>query len=407
MRIAFASADFGISVFGGKGASIHIQEMVRAFSAAGHEVEVFAPRPGAAPQSFPGKVHGIPVTLPQFTADDLLRAETDDRVFKERRNLAIAENLAAAVKRRHAAAPFDFVYERLSLWSTAGVNCADELGIPCIVEMNAPLLEEQQQYRKLCLKTEAEAIEAAVMRKADAIFAVSDGVRDYALGKGASADSLIVLPNGVDPDCYTPTGSVAQFPGDTALPVIGFSGSLKPWHGLEDLLEAFRLVHNRGIGCRLLIAGDGPHRTMVEGFAAGARLKDRIHVTGWIEHHNMPAFIRRMDIATAPYPELEQFYFSPLKLFEYMACGRAVVASRIGQIPDVIRDGDNGVLSEPGDVAALADNLEKLLRKPQLRMQLGRAAHVSMQGRSWFDSGLKIVSAVRQLQNKKKVNLAS
>jgi glycosyltransferase involved in cell wall biosynthesis len=407
MRIAFASADFGISVFGGKGASIHIQEMVRAFSAAGHEVEVFAPRPGTAPQSFPGKVHSVPVTLPQPTADDLRRAEFEERIFKERRNLAIAGNLAALLKRRHASAPFDFIYERLSLWSTAGVRSARELGIPSIIEMNAPLLEEQQQYRKLCLKEEAAAIEAEIMGHADAIFTVSDAVRQYALRQGANPGHVIVLPNGVDLDRYTPVGEVADIPGFDDLPVIGFSGSLKPWHGLEDLLEAFRLVRERGTECRLLIAGDGPHRALIEGFASGARLKGCIHVAGWIDHKDMPALIRRMDIATAPYPQMEQFYFSPLKLFEYMACGSAVVASDIGQIPSVIQHGENGILSRPGSVAALAGHLEKLIRSPQLRDKLGHAAAASMRGRSWFDSGLKVVETARQLLNNKKAALAS
>ncbi len=82
----------------------------------------------------------------------------------------------------------------------------------------------------------------------------------------------------------------------------------------------------------MLIVGDGPMRGWIEGFLTGTRLAERAVLTGWVPHDVLPGLVARMDIATAPYPQLNDFYFSPLKLFEYMSAGRAIVASRIGQI---------------------------------------------------------------------------
>ena len=249
----------------------------------------------------------------------LALAAQSDRIFKERRNLATSKALEDELVRLHAAKPFDFIYERYSLWSDAGARAARRLGIPLVLEVNSPLLLEQLAYRRLVLRDEAERVERDVFRGADLIFAVSEEVRAYAVSKGAAPETTHVQHNGVDLEKFCPHGLKAELPFDDDTPVIGFSGSLKPWHGLEDLLDAFRILRRRAIPCRLLIVGDGPMKSWIEGFAKGGHMSHLVHVTGWLEHARIPEFIRRMDIAAAPYPAIENFYFSPLKLFEYMA----------------------------------------------------------------------------------------
>lgn len=400
MRLCYVSADFGIPVFGDKGASVHIQAMVESLMALGHDVSVVAPQLGAVPSGTPVKLHRPKTRLPEISEADLQRATQSDRIFKERRNLAIAQSVEALVLELDATAPFDAVYERYSLWSASGLRAARTLGLPFVLEVNAPLLLEQQNYRQLVLSEEAEQIEAEVFGGADLIYAVSEEVRAYCIAKGASPSRTVVLENGVDLERFNPSGPKAELPFAPGLPVIGFSGSLKPWHGLEDLATAFHTLHKRGIACGLLLAGDGPMRGWIEGFAKGASLEDSIHCAGWIKHEDMPNYVRAMSVATAPYPKLQNFYFSPLKLFEYMACGRAVVASDIGQIAHVIADRRNGRLTEPGNPDALANVLEELVTDDQYRQALGVAAFFSMQGHSWLDCAKRVVADIRALQTK-------
>jgi glycosyltransferase involved in cell wall biosynthesis len=397
MNIAYASADFGIQVFGGKGASVHIQEMIKAFTASDHRVDIIAPQTGEPPAGLKAFVHRVVTVPPPVSQNDLNLATDSDRIFKERRNLAAADSVERELLRLHATRPFDFIYERYSLWSAAGVKAARKLGIPLVLEVNAPLLLEQKKYRKLVLSPVAEAVERECFENADLIFAVSNEVRNYAISNGAAPSRTHVQPNGVDLNHFNPDGSFADVAG-SGKPIVGFSGSLRPWHGLEDLVRAVHLLHWQGYPCHLLIVGDGPLRGWIDGYVEGAGIQDFITITGWVPHERIPDYIRRMDVATAPYPVIEDFYFSPLKLFEYMACGRAVAASDIGQIGEVIDHGKNGLLCPPGHPEALAATIKELLDSVSLRRSLGAAARQSMIGRSWRDCAQRVADEVERLQ---------
>jgi len=163
------------------------------------------------------------------------------------------------------------------------------------------------------------------------------------------------------------------------------------------LLEAFRIVRREVSDARLLIVGDGPKRGWIEGFAQGAGLQDAITLTGWVDHRALPGLVARMDVATAPYPEAETSYFSPLKLYEYLAVGRPVVASRIGQAAEVIRDGVNGVLTRPGDPVALARALLALRAEPERALRLGRAAAVEGARHCWTRNARAVVDITKSL----------
>ena len=388
MRIAYLSADPGIPVTGGKGASTHIRQLIRAFIGGGAEVDLFTTNAGEGARDFLGTGAFHLIGDAGGTAE---RGGSDDkRLAKEIGWIAQGDQLEAAVIARHRATPYDFIYERQSLWSRAGVGAASVLGIPCIMEVNAPLREEAQRYRKLAAVAQTQAIEHDVYSSADAIIAVSQGVKRHVIAAGGREETTHVMANGVDRDAFSSAIAPADVAGLGTGPVIGFSGGLKHWHGIQDLLEAFRIVAAQIDDARLLIVGDGPKRSWIEGFAAGARLEDKVVITGWMAHEEIPALVRRMDIATAPYPAHEDFYFSPLKLFEYMAAGRPVVASALGQISDVIDHGRNGLVSRAGDPGSLAEEILKLCHDPDLAGRLGRQAAVSSAAYSWRTIGERI-----------------
>ena len=372
MRIAYVSADRGIPVFGAKGASIHIQEMVRAFTRLGHDVRVVTARRGSV----------SPMNLHVEEVAQL--AQGSDRAEKERAAMAQADAIEARLLALHREWPFEVVYERYSLWSAAGCRAARELDIPVITEINAPLVLEQAAYRSLVCEKEARAIEAEVLVNSSAIAAVSQQMATYLQQAGANPEHVFVIGNAVDTEHFHPAVPVTHLP--TVPPeafVVGFTGSLKMWHGVDTLLTAFRDFRANWPQAHLLICGDGPKRGWIEGFVTGADLTDSVTLAGWVEHEQLPGLIARMDIATAPYPESDDHYFSPLKLFEYLAIGCPVVASNIGQTAELLSESPAAVLLPPGDAAALAKAMRDLCANPGQRQIMSAASATEGARHDW------------------------
>jgi len=165
---------------------------------------------------------------------------------------------------------------------------------------------------------------------------------------------------------------------------VGFVGTLKPWHGLSILVQAFARLHCQDPHTRLLVVGDGPERPNLVADLSARGLLSAAHFSGAVPVCAVPGFLASMDIGVAPYPQTSNCYFSPLKVYEYMAAGLAVVASRVGQLSELIEDGRNGLLTPPGDAIALADALDRLRRAPTLRRRLGTTARkVVLQQHTW------------------------
>jgi glycosyltransferase involved in cell wall biosynthesis len=370
MRIAYVCADPGVPVFGRKGCSVHVQEMLRALQRHGAGVDVFAARVDGAPPS------GLePLQLHHLTC-----VSDGDPASHAAATAGLNNELAGALAR---AGPYDLIYERYSLWSFAAMEHAAAAGIAGLLEVNAPLIEEQAAYRGLRDAAGADRVAARAFRAASALLAVSAEVAAWLERRGAARGRVHVIPNGVDADRFRldvrPTA-----PGPPGSLTVGFVGSMKPWHGLDVLVEAFDRLHQRVRDTRLLLVGDGPARAAVCADLSARGLAGVVHYTGAVAPHEVPGLLTSADVAVAPYPDASRFYFSPLKVYEYMAAGRAVVASRVGQLETVIRHDVNGVLCPPGDAAALAAALERLQGAPAERARLGRAAraHV-LRGHTW------------------------
>jgi glycosyltransferase involved in cell wall biosynthesis len=330
MRIAYVCTDPDVPVFGGKGSSIHVQEMLRTFSRRGAQIDLFATSLGGA----------IPAGLERMTLHQLPAAPKGDQATRERMawraNSTIRQLLAAS-------GGFDLIYERYALWSFSAQEYAQSASIPSILEVNAPLITEQATYRGLIDISAATRASLRAFQAAGAISAVSEAVANYVNAFPLVTRKTHVIPNGVDPARF-PQGLAASWPAPQGVFTVGFVGPLKPWHGLPTLLSAMkRLVqHNHQI--RLLLVGDGPERANLELQASATGLARHVQFTGSVAPEAIPAILASMDVAVAPYPDMEQFYCSPLKVFEYMAAGLPVIASRIGQIEQLIQPGKTGVL---------------------------------------------------------------
>jgi glycosyltransferase involved in cell wall biosynthesis len=364
MRVAYVCADPGVPVFGRKGSSIHVQEVIRALRGRGDRVELFATR-------FDG---GPPRDLESVRIHYLPPVPKGDLATRERATLATNHVLRAALDREE---PFDLVYERYSLWSFAAMEYAWCVGTPGLLEVNAPLIDEQAEHRGLVDRAGAERVAKRAFEAATALIAVSDGVAAYLERYPSARGRVHVVPNGVNPD-RIPIDPRPSCPGRPGTFTVGFVGTLKPWHGLPILVEAFDRLHRAEPDTRLLIVGDGTERAGLEAELSERGLLGASHLTGAVDPGEIPGLLASMDVAVAPYPERPDFYFSPLKVYEYMAASRPVVASRIGQVAGLIDDGVNGILCPPGDPTALAAALGRLRRQPELRARLGRAARATV-----------------------------
>ncbi|NDR54008.1 glycosyltransferase family 4 protein [Actinomyces sp. 565] len=344
MRIAYICADPGVPVFGSKGASVHIQEVVRALRRAGHVVTVYAVRRG---NLVPADLTDLPVHITRVNADDA--AAREDAQAEASRLLA-QQALADGA---------DLVYERYSLFSGALAQLA-EAGIPGVLEVNSPLIDEQRQHRELVNEEGAVAALRAQVRAARTTVCVSEPVRRWVHGH-VDAPRAVTIPNGVNPDRIRP------FPEDPDGVVVAFVGTLKPWHGVADLLRAASLAKE---SWTLRIIGDGPERDALH--AQAEELGLDVDFRGALAPQEIPAALAGSAVGVAPYPDLggeDEQYFSPLKVLEYLAAGLPVVASAVGQLPRLL-DGI-GMLVPPSNPAALAAALDALAVAPQLRARRG------------------------------------
>ncbi len=380
MRIAYVTADRGIPVFGEKGASIHIQEMMRAFAKLGHDVRAIAARRGEVAD------RTLPVEEVKTAVAGTTRAE------KERAAMAQADEIEARLCALYRDWPFDLIYERYSLWSAAGCRAARKLGVPVVTEINAPLVLEQAAFRSLVCEAEAHAIEVEVLANSDALAAVSRQMADYLTGAGADPARVHVIGNAVDTAQFYPDVSATPL---TGIPreafVVGFTGSLKMWHGVDTLMQAFRDFRTTEPRAHLLICGDGPKRGWIDGFVAGAGLEKAVTMAGWVDHADLPGLIARMDVATAPYPASDDHYFSPLKLYEYLAMGRPVLASDIGQTAELLTGSQAAMLLPPGDASALAKALQALCDDPARRAAMSAAAAAEGACHDWTGNASQVV----------------
>lgn len=383
-HIAYVCSDRGVPVGGVKGASLHVAELVRALGARGADVHVLAAR--VAETGGTTSLNGAVLTDVGGSRAARRAREAMTRPgigltpdASEAAAILFNQELGRALERVHRARPLAAIYERYSLWSFAAAAFARDHDIPYLLEVNAPLPEEQKRYRQLENEALAASLERFLIGGAGRVLVPSAALVPYATSRGAEKDAVVVVPNAADPSRFRPVGRRGN--GHETF-VVGFVGSLKPWHGLEDLSRAFRRLHRTWKGYRLLVVGDGPLRETMEDQLRRWGLADAATFTGATDHASVPELIATMDVAVAPYPRDAPTYFSPIKIFEYMAAGRPVVASRVGQISDFLTHRRTALLHQPGAIAEMAACVEELRRRPALRDRIARQAR-TMLVRNW------------------------
>jgi glycosyltransferase involved in cell wall biosynthesis len=380
-RIAFVCTDPGIPVFGTKGAAVHAQSIIKVLVEAGNEVHVLTPRPG-------------PVDGHQLA----------DRVVVHRlpeigRGAPAARERAAQASDRAVPMVLDtidpqLVYERYALWGRSATSWARRHDVPSILEVNSPLIDEQATYRELADPAAAQVVARSVFSAATVISCVSAGVAAWVRGITGDDSRILTLPNGVDTGRIEPAARGLTTAAATPF-VVGFLGTLKAWHGVDVLIDGMAdlsCAPDGAGGWRLLVVGDGPLRDQLT--ARAAKVGVAAEFVGAVHPDQVGAQLQRMDIACAPYPDCDDHYFSPLKVYEYLAAGLPVVASSIGQIPDILDHGRLGRLVRPGDHRELAEALVQLRADGGERRRLATAGRDAAERRhTWTGVVNRVIAA--------------
>jgi glycosyltransferase involved in cell wall biosynthesis len=299
--------------------------------------------------------------------------------------------LRARLEEARREAPFVLIYERYALGRSAGAEVAGDWGVPFLLEVNAPLAEEERRWRSGSRgDEEASRRDAVLFAAARRVLAVSSGVADYARRRGAREEAIEVVPNAVDPARFEPRS------GDDAtrgrlVPAgrfaVGFHGRLRPWHGFELLVRAVERLLERGAPIHLVLVGRGDFAPLLSGRIP----QDRVTAVDWVPHDEVGRYVASFDALPLTYPPELPCYFSPLKLREAMACGVVPIVPDLGDLARSVRHGVDGLVYRAGDCGGLAAAIERLVTDAAEKERLGGAARRTALEATWDDVAARVL----------------
>ena len=385
-RIGFALQNTGINISESSGSSLQINHIIRGLQRAGHHVSLVALRPKrrvlftSDPQLMTyGKLSISGTKSFHLIESGIRRIQSSCRIpyfglFDSYRFFeACCENLSG----------YTILHERNNLFSIGTALASRRLGLPYVLSLDSdqilefdflgmPLRGIQRVVAKWMAQFSYDA--------ANVVTTVSQTYKSYFISQwGISADKIKVLPNGVDTEMFHPNinaGFIRRKHGLGSAPLIIFVGTFWPWHGLEEFIDIFRIVLKKIPRAKLLLVGDGVVKPKIVKSIAEYHIEDAVIFAGEIDYVTVPAYLNASDVAVAPFPPdvPNSSMGSPMKLFEYMASGNAIVASKIGQIEEILQNDDTGILVEPGNVDEFAQAIIDLLKDPEKRKMLGKNA---------------------------------
>ena len=365
------------------GQYVHIEEIITALRQLGHEVFVVEPDSINSKEFGQGAslVKNIRAILPGFVHEiaEFLYSVADYLKLKK------------AIKAHKP----DFIYERYNLYFPSGIWAAKKFGLPLILEVNAPLLDERSKHDHIGLPKLARWTEEYVWRSANHVLPVTQVLADRVMRSGVQQQNIQVIHNGINKDKFSApadTSTIKQTLKIEGRKVLGFTGFVREWHRLDRVLD---VMHNYSLdGWCFLVVGDGPARSEIEQKAESLGLKDQVVFTGLVGREDINQYVSCFDVALQP--DVVE-YASPLKLFEYLVLGKAVLAPDKANIREVLTDGEDALLFNVDDGDDFKIKLHQLCESEELRSALGAAAEdlVQREGYYWLNNAEKIVSIAK------------
>jgi len=364
------------------GQYVHVAELTRALRAQGHEIIMVAPALGGG-ESFGGGsrvVAGLKRAVPGALYELLEFGYSF---------IALARLLAAGLWHRP-----DFIYERYNLHLPAGVWASRLLRLPLLLEVNSPLYHERARFDGIALPRLAQWSEGYSWRGADRVLPVTGVLAAMVADRGVARERITVLHNGIAWEEFRripERTSAKRALGLEGRTVLGFTGFVRSWHGIESVLPLLAVADRH-----LLVVGDGPARSEIEQAARSAGVAERLTFTGVVPRERIAAHVAAFDIALQP--DVVD-YASPLKLFEYLALGRAIVAPDKANLREILTDGENALLFPSGDREAFQRAIEKLCAAPALRRRLAENARatITRRGLTWENNARRVTDLAGRL----------
>lgn len=304
----------------------------------------------------------------------------------------------------------DIFFPRLSYDNFSCLLLSKWLNLPTVVEADCPPTHEWQAFYarddfklgNLSLK-----LELALLNHADAVITQSSQLSNYYISKGVSAKKIVTIPNAADIRKFRPRPKKQALINQLNLTdrvVIGWIGAGVSWTGIEVLKEVFRDILKQFPQVSFLMLGSPENMEFFRANFQQNGVAERFVLPGFVPHAEIPQYLSCMDIVLAPYPKLDFFYASSMKLFEYMASGKAIVATRIGQIAEVIEEGNNGLLFDPDEPKELFDKLRLLIESPEMREKIGQNAREKAEREwNWNRVAEKMIDVFEQVLQKRRV----
>jgi len=367
---------------------VHIRALTGALRSLGHQVRIVSlarqQNPASAPA--PTRTRGGPSLLGRAIPHWLYE------LIALGYNLPAFVVLAFAVLRDRP----DLIYERYALFNVSGLWVARLFRIPFLLEVNAPLSLEHREHGDLVMHGLAERIERWLCRSATRTVVVTAAMGRIFEQGGVPAQKLLVMPNGVDRERFHPRVDGGEVRRERELEdgfVVGFVGWIRPWHGVDRLIDAVAILAPEFPELRLLLVGDGPAVPDLRARVRRLGIGERVQFTGALPAEQVPAHVAAMDVAVQP--DVTD-YASPIKLFEYLALARPVIAPAKPNITEVVDDGDSALLFEPGSTEQLADCIRRLHEDEHLRSHIAArgAALIDERGYDWEANARRVVEIV-------------
>jgi glycosyltransferase involved in cell wall biosynthesis len=308
-------------------------------------------------------------------------------------NLVALWRLWGALRRHRP----DAVYERYNLFFLAGPLLCRFFAVPLLLEVNAPICEERITVDGLALRRLAAWSQRTAWRSADVILPVTEVLAGYARRAGVAAERIVVIPNGIDAAKFIdlPSREAAKERlGISGKLVLGFTGFVRQWNGLDRVVDLLA-VCSAEFDMHLLLVGDGPARAELERRADRTGVRGRMTITGIVPRDQIGNYIAAFDVALQPGVTL---YASPLKLFEYMAAGLAIVAPDQLNIREILTDRADALLIDPGRPETLTAAIIELGRDEALRERLAVAARATIdrRGLTWLNNARRVAALIAE-----------
>lgn len=364
------------------GQYVHVEGMTTALTQAGHELHIVSPK--FSDESDFGSEGGIAAKL---------KAAMPQWIYEL---MEFAYSLIVAAKLIRAIIVFkpDVIYERYNTFQPAGVILAKLFGLPILQEVNAPLVAERSKYSGLSLKRLAKAIENFTWRNSSVCLPVTGVLAGHLLDAGVPEQKIVVIPNGIHEEFLADMDQRVKNKPATDKLVIGFTGFIHPWHGLDIALQAIADVERKDI--HFICVGEGDIRPDLERQASELGIADRVEFTGLVGREAIIDYVSRFDIALQP---AVTEYASPLKLFEYLACGALVIAPSMDNIREILSE-DNALLF---DVEQSQDSFRQQLiyalnNFEQLQaMRTEARGLIDSMGLTWQNNARRVVGLAQDL----------